>query len=169
MPASGRGVCPPESQVGVNRFGSARSANKETREYLGGRSHLVPAVDVTRIRVEGGCYLLYGPGRCFPLWCSRGKLLVEKVGAKGSCGVGADEKLRGSRFFLPETCSIALQDYRTRPDPHLHFGTDTRLCGEHAAPLGGWLGEARHESSCVFIAFSCWQSPAGEAAGDFVR
>jgi hypothetical protein len=26
----------------------------------------------------------------------------------------------------------------------LHFGTDTRLCGEHAAPSGGWLGEARH-------------------------
>ena len=43
-----------------------------------------------------------------------------------------------------------------RPDPHVHFGTDTRLCGEHAALLGGWLGEARREPSLEFGDLTNW-------------
>jgi DNA-binding transcriptional LysR family regulator len=54
--------------------------------------------------------------------------------------------LRGSAFLLPETRSIAPPDYRTRPGCAFAFRDEHRLCGEHVAPLGGWLGDIRLES-----------------------
>ena len=50
-------------------------------------------------------------------------------------------------FDSPRTIGRALH-------AHLHFGTDTRLHAQQGIPLGGWLGEARHE---CWIEWGSWQ------------
>jgi hypothetical protein len=83
----------------------------------------VPGENRTCVRLctKGGCFLISDQDvACVAVW-SEGEL----------------------QFRVEEVAGLSVVRI-------LHLGTDTRLCGEHAAPLGGWLGGARHGPSPRF-------------------
>jgi hypothetical protein len=105
-------------------------ARPENQDYFRGPVHLARSKDLLPWEVAVcsvfGMLLVVSAFEC-----------REVAGLKeGSCG--------GSRCAA-ETCSPYWTIGRARRwIARLHFGTGTRMCGEHAALSGRWLGEARH-------------------------